>query len=158
MLAVNRSDDSEFILENSSKETFLIGQISFLGSPRTVSGKFCTNTYIFPPKQLGKITEWIGCEIKKGHIKKLSGSPKILTEINKYSSVSNRKVLHFCLGLLPPANFSGSLMEAERVFGSINLGFGQYPQHCDMVSPQASIYLDKQAIFIDGKLVNVTTK
>lgn len=149
---------SQGILENSSKETFLTGQVSFLGIPRSVKGKFCTRTYVYPPHKLGNITDEISCKIEKGYVKELSGNQKILAQINQYSSTSNREVLHFCLGLLPTATFSGSLMEAERVFGSINLGFGQYPQHCDMISPKASIYLDEEAIFIDGKLVAAMTK
>jgi hypothetical protein len=147
---------SKGFLTANSKAAFLGGQVSFLGIANTVNGQFVTEDFIWPPEQANKIKGALKATIKAGEVVDISGSDELVEALNAYSTASNRFIKHFCIGLLPQANCASGIMLAERTFGAINMGFGDYPQHCDWVSKQASIWLDDKPLLLDGQFVDVT--
>jgi leucyl aminopeptidase (aminopeptidase T) len=130
--------------------TFLGGQIAFQGIPGTIEGTAVVDGYLWPPKEAGQIQDPIILTVKKGYVTDIGGCPvksKILTQ---WLEGKSRKVKHFCMGFHPNAKLSGGLTEAERVYGSIAIGFGDYPFHSDGIMNNPTIWVNDEILEQNG--------
>jgi len=93
-------------------------------------------------------------KIKKGNVVEINGCPHKSKILNKWFDGEPREIIHFLFGFNPGAKMSGKIMEAERVFGSISIGIGDYPFHTDGVIKNPSIILDDEVIEQDGSFIH----
>lgn len=130
--------------------TFLGGQIAFQGIPETIEGTAVVDGYLWPPKEVGQIQNPIILTVKKGYVTDIGGCPEKSKILSQWLNGKSRKVKHFCLGFHPNAKLSGGLTEAERVYGSIAIGFGDYPFHTDGIMNSPTILVNDKIIEQDG--------
>jgi len=142
------------ILRGNIRYSFVGGQLAFMGIPETIEGIAVIDGYLSPPKEIGRLDTPITLKIKKGRVIEIGGCPLKSKILNQWLENKSKAIQHFCIGFNPGAEFLGRLMEAERVFGCINMGFGNYPFHVDGVIKSPSILLDGEFIEKDGSFIN----
>jgi leucyl aminopeptidase (aminopeptidase T) len=134
--------------------TFMAGQVALQGSPKTIEGMAVIDGYIWPPEEINPIDEPIILNIKKGSVVEISGCSSKSEILTKWLNGKEKKIKHFCIGFNPGADLSGKIMEAERVFGSVSLGFGKHPFHTDGIFENASLLMNGQMIIENGEFVH----
>lgn len=140
--------------------TFSPGQICFLGVPASIKGIAIIDGYIWPPPELGVLTESVVIHIKGGEVIEISGSRHESNLLRAWLKGRANDLKHFGLGFSPRAQMTGTLGEAERVFGAVTLGMGEYPFHTDAIMTQPTIIIDgriieKDGIFVEKDLANM---
>lgn len=93
-------------------------------------------------------------KIEKGNVTGINGHPKKSEILNQWFLGRTRDILHFCIGFNPGAELSGKILEAERVFGCISIGIGEYPFHTDGIIKSPSIVLNKEIIERNGSFIH----
>ncbi|MBI5150109.1 MAG: hypothetical protein HZA28_04975 [Candidatus Omnitrophica bacterium] len=134
----------------SGQCTFLGGQVAFQGIPETIEGTAVVDGYLWPPKEVGLIQDPIILTVKKGYVTDIGGCPVKSKVLSQWLNGKSKKVKHFCLGFHPNAKLSGGLTEAERVYGNITIGFGDYPFHTDGIMNNPTILVDDNIMEQDG--------
>ncbi|MBL9150000.1 MAG: hypothetical protein JNM94_15025 [Phycisphaerae bacterium] len=130
---------------------FLVGQVSIQGRPRETKGTFVADRYLWPPVDVGRLTNPIDLAIRGGYVREAHGL-HVPASLRAALAVP-RSVEHLSIGFLPSATFDGALLEAERVHGAVTLGFGQFPHHMDAIASDATITLDGRDVLVDrGRL------
>lgn len=132
------------------KSTFIGGQIAFQGIPESIEGTAVIDGYLWPPAKIGHLDEPIILNIKKGKVNEISGYSFNSRVLNKWFEGKTKEIKHFCIGFNPGAKLTGKIMEAERVFGYISIGIGEYPFHTDGVLKDPSILLNDEMMEQDG--------
>jgi len=140
--------------------TFLGGQSSFLGIPGSMNGTLVIDGYLWPPRTVGPVQDPITIEVVAGNIQAISGAPAASAALSNWLCGQSPRVEHFCVGYNPGATLGGSLMEAERAFGHLNVGVGRYPRHADGVMKMPRITIDgavlmERGTFTHPKLVEL---
>jgi len=142
------------LLKKSSGATFLGGQLAFRAIPHTLRGTAAIDGYQWPPTDLGKLEEPLVLQIKHGRVVKIDGCQKASSRLSQWLAGQNKTIEHFCIGFNPGAGLNGSLTEAERAFGHINLGFGKYPYHTDGVMTRPNLSLDDTLVLANNSFVH----
>jgi hypothetical protein len=137
-------------LSKGIRSTFMGGQLGFQGILETIDGKAIIDGYLWPPEEIGQLNELITLEIKKGVITRIDSCPHISKLLDNWFKDVKKEVLHICIGFNPGATLSGKIMEAERVMGTVCIGFAKYPFHADAIIKQPTIKLDGQTILENG--------
>jgi hypothetical protein len=140
-------------LTQESRHAFLHGKLAFLGLPRTVHGRFVCAGYVGTQNEAKPLDGTLTATIRAGRIIDVEGPEQLVQLLNMAGDSRQARVENFGIGLLAGAHFESGIMLAERLFGAVTLRFDTYPHHCDWVSPEASIWLDGEPLFEDGKLV-----
>lgn len=130
--------------------SFLLGQISFLGRPSSMRGAFAADAYNSHPASGAERGTPVRLEIRRGLVTQAIGG---LAEAARRSIAARPRVEHVSIGFLDAARFDAGLMEAERVAGSVNIGFGEHPMHVDIVASRPTVLLDGEALIESGRLV-----
>ena len=140
--------------------TFLGGQLSFLPIPHTIHGRAVIDGYLWPPDGIGCLEEPIVLEIERGQVVEIGGDTITSGLLRNWLSGKEKAVEHFCIGFNPGARLSNNLVEAERAFGHINIGFGAYPYHTDGVIGKPRLTIDGDVLmenntFIDARIASL---
>jgi hypothetical protein len=140
--------------------TFLPGQLSFLGVPASVQGIAVINGYIWPPPELGVLKTHVVLRIASGKVTEIAGSGREADRLQAWLKGRTTDLKHFCLGFNPGAQLKGTLGEAERVFGAVTVGMGEYPFHVDAIMTRPTITVDgdlieKDGMFVEGNLAKL---
>lgn len=130
--------------------TFLAGQSSFLPIPDSMNGTLVIDGYLWPPRGFGPLQDPITIEVAAGGVQAISGAPAASAALSDWLCGQSSRVEHFCIGYNPGATLGGSLMEAERAFGHLNVGVGRYPHHADGVMKMPRVTLDGEVLMERG--------
>lgn len=130
--------------------TFLAGQSSFLGIPGSMNGTLVIDGYLWPPRGVGPLQDSITIEVVAGSIQAINGAQAASAALRDWLCGQSPRVEHFCIGYNPGATLGGSLMEAERAFGYLNVGVGRYPRHADGVMKMPRVTLDGEVLMEGG--------
>jgi leucyl aminopeptidase (aminopeptidase T) len=133
-------------LRRQGGSTFMGGQLSFRPVPRSLNGTAIIDGYQWPPNELGRLRKPLALRIERGEVTNIGGDTGAATLLESWLENRDRRVEHLCIGYNPGAGIAGSLTEAERAYGYINLGFGTYPFHTDGVMISPTLRLDDQLI------------
>ena len=137
-------------LRRQGGSTFMGGQLSFMTIPRSLHGQAIVDGYQWPPTELGRLKKAARLKVRKGRVTEMENCPELARWIHGHQTC----VEHICFGFNPGADLEGSLTEAERAYGHINLGFGKYPYHTDSVIMRPSVWLDDELILEDHHFVH----
>jgi leucyl aminopeptidase (aminopeptidase T) len=141
-------------LSHDVPATFLGGQIAFNGIPETIEGIAVIDGYVWPPKEIGHVDEPICLKIKRGRVTDVNSNSYKSRVFADWLNGKENQIKHFCVGFHPYAKLSGTLVEAERVFGYISVGIGEYPFHTDGVMIDPTLLLNRKIIEKDGSFIH----
>jgi 2,5-dihydroxypyridine 5,6-dioxygenase len=139
--------------KNGIRSTFMGGQLGFQGIIDTIEGRAIIDGYLWPPEEIGEISEPITLEIRKGMVTKIDSRSYISELLDNWFNGTKKEVLHICIGFNPGATLSGKVMEAERVMGIVCFGFAKYPFHVDAIIKHPTVIVDGQVILKDGSFL-----
>jgi leucyl aminopeptidase (aminopeptidase T) len=109
--------------------------------------------FLWPPDALGRLEAPIRLAIDNGLVSAIDGGDAAV--LDKWLDGKSRQIFHFLIGLHPRATLMGRILEAERSYGCVSIGFGVYPFHTDGVMTQPTIVLDDDVVFIEqGRFVH----
>jgi leucyl aminopeptidase (aminopeptidase T) len=134
--------------------TFLGGQIAFNGIPETIEGTAVIDGYVWPPQEIGHLNEPINLKIRKGRVTEVNDDSLKSKIFGQWLKGKKNEIKHFCIGFHPSARLSEKLIEAERVFGYISIGIGEYPFHTDGVITKPTLLLNREIIEKDGSFIH----
>lgn len=137
------------VLHERRGMTFLSGQLAFLGLKNSIEGKIVIDGYLWPPDGIGQLDEPIVLTIVKGEVTAIDGSGLKSSILRDWLSGKETSLEHFCLGFNPSARLGKNMVEAERAFGHICIGFGKYPFHTDGILQNPTLVLDDTIILED---------
>ncbi|MFT5711266.1 MAG: 2,5-dihydroxypyridine 5,6-dioxygenase [Halioglobus sp.] len=120
-------------LSSKSDATFLGGQLSFQGITDTIEGTAVIDGFMWPPGDVGLLTEPIILHIEHGRVVRIDGDSVKSGILNQWLQGKEKTIEHFCIGFNPGARISDNLVESERAYGHLNIGLGKYPFHTDGV-------------------------
>lgn len=134
------------------------GQSGFSALIEETSGTIAFDGCIWPPAEIGPLSAPVRLTIERGHITDVSGGKEAqIFErwLAKFESQVLRRIAHLSFGFNPGvARISGRILEDERVFGCMNIGFGPQrlgsPSHTDGVLLRPSIMADNVEIEREG--------
>lgn len=148
----------------------LAGQISFNPLEETQNGTLVFDGAIWPPDENGLVTNPVTLTVENGVVTGIEGQGSdaqiFRNWMASFGDPSMYKVAHWSLGFNPGVTRStGRIVEDERVFGCIEIGIGTKgawiggepwvsPAHTDGSNLLPSIYLDGEAMELDGKYVH----
>jgi len=115
---------------------------------------------------IGRLRSPIKLLIKGGFVRKISGgeeAKKLKILLKKFKDKSVYNIAEFAVGTNYKANFSGIILEDEKVFGTVHLALGdnssypggkiKAPVHLDGVISKPTVFADGKKIIKDGKLI-----
>lgn len=143
------------MLSSGGRGCFLGGQLAFLGMPASTSGVIAIDSYLWPPHGIGHFSdEPVLLEVAGGSVCKITGCPRKSALLNEWFKGAARPVKHFCMGFHPTATLAGEIMEAERAFGYLTVGIGDFPLHVDGIMRNPTIIVDNVPIEQGGEFVH----
>lgn len=145
------------------------GQTSWCPIEETINGTLVFDAALFPPVELGKLSELIKLTIEDGRIVKIEGGQE--AEIFKewlagFDDPNMYRLAHYSIGFNPGVTkATGRIVEDERIFGCIEFGFGSQGEslmgafwdaasHTDGVVSKPTIILDGEILEKDGIYVD----
>ncbi len=137
------------------------GQISWAPVEETIEGVLVIDGFIWPPDELGVLRSPVKLSIKKGKIVEVTGpgpeASVFKSWLAKFNDEKMYYLAHASWGFHPNARLRGLVLEDERIYASMEFGFGsQSPKFKGSVGPAAShtdvgiLYPD---VLFDGELV-----
>ena len=143
------------------------GQISWSPDFETINGTIVADGFMDPP--IGKLSSPIKLTIEKGWITKVEGGQDAATYkawLDSFNDKTIYQVAHGGLGLGPNATMEAGIVEAERVWGCTEWGFGNVgpqlvsdighaisaPSHSDAICLNCSMWVDGVQILDEGKV------
>lgn len=149
---------------------FLVGQIGWAPREESIEGNFVIDGSFSGGGEadLGVLRNPIELTIKKGKIVDIKGSEeaaKVRRWLDKLGDPNMRNLAHVCYGFNPGSQLSGLCTEDERVWGSIECGFGyqgpmfqgvlpEAASHADGICLNASVWIDDVPLLAEGKVVH----
>ncbi len=138
------------------------GQSSFSARVADTSGTLVFDGCIWPPAEIGPLHNPVRLTLERGVITKVDGGHEARTFerwLAKFDSEILRTLAHISFGFNPGVKrITGRIVEDERVFGCLNIGFGPQrlgsPSHTDGVVLRPSIVADGVEIERDGSYVH----
>ncbi len=148
------------------------GQVSWCPVEETINGRLVFDAALFPPAEIGIISDPVILDIQEGRIVKISGGNE--AEIFKkwlahFNDPNMYRLAHYSIGFNPGVlRATGRIVEDERIFGCIEMGFGSQgaslmgafwdaASHTDGVCSKPTIILDGELFEIDGKYVDAVS-
>lgn len=150
----------------AGEESFLGGQVSWYPTKDSINGVLVLDGVVWPPADLGLLREPVELTVEKGEITAIKGGREARRLRDWLTSFSDPKMFmlaHFSYGFNPGATLTKDILEAERVFGCIEVGIGsQVPSfevglasaHTDGVMLSPTVQLDGETIEVDGHFVH----
>jgi len=154
--------------------TTLGGQSGGTCLEETQNGVLAFDGNIWPPDEIrSNIRTPIRLKIEKGIIKEISGGVEadiLRVFLADFKDPNMYRICHLSYGYHPLARSTGSIPEAERTWGALNVGFGKQgpllrpelggkygwdaKSHWDGVILKASIWLDGEPLQKEGEFVH----
>lgn len=144
------------------------GQSGFSAQIEETSGVIVFDGCIWPPAEIGPLTSPVCLTIERGRITRVTGGPEAAVFerwLAKFDSDVLRQIAHISFGFNPGVKrISGRILEDERVFGCLNIGFGPQrlgsPSHTDGVILRPSIVADgveieRAGVYVHADLVDL---
>jgi leucyl aminopeptidase (aminopeptidase T) len=126
--------------------SFLGGQLSFRGIPSTIEGTAVIDGYLWPTGEIAAGEEPVILRFEHGAVTAIEGCKLKSAGLRGRLNGHRADLEHFCLGLNPGAGWGGKLLEAERVFGAITVGFGKGFRHTDGIIRDPTLLADDTVI------------
>ncbi|GAB3417173.1 M29 family metallopeptidase [Flindersiella endophytica] len=155
--------------ERPGETVMLAGQISWNPLEETQEGVLVFDGAVWPPNELGLLRSPIRMQVSGGVVSQIEGGPDAFTFeqwMESHDDVNMFRIAHWSLGFNPGVTRpTGRIVEDERVFGCVELGLGTKgawiggdpwvaAAHTDGSLLNPSIYLDGEAIELDGRYVH----
>lgn len=158
---------------------FLIGQIGWAPKEDTINGKitfdgaYSGGGDLEGDLLLKSLGETITLTIENGRIVKFEGgeiAKKVEEQFKSFDDPNMYLVAHVCYGCSPNAKLEGVTAEDERVWGSMQWGFGhqganysggeprEAKSHIDGICLDCSVWLDGEQIMDNGKYIHPELK
>lgn len=143
------------LLDHGVSVTFLGGQLGFFGAPETIRGTAMVDGYLWPPTEIKRLETPIRLNIDRGTVTEIDGGAGKGAVLDRWLGGNSRKIFHFLVGHHPRATLSGEILEAERAYGCLAIGFGVYPFHTDGVMLRPTVVLDDNEVLVDqGRFIH----
>jgi len=150
---------------------FLGGQISWVPVEEETHGTMIFDGSVGPPLDIGILSAPIELTIEAGCITGIKGDRQAKAWekwMASWDDPNMYKISHGCYGANPGAKLTGNMLEDERLFGSVEFGFGYQPalwggwgghgnpakSHTDGLCLNPSVWLDGEQIEDDGKYIH----
>ena len=138
------------------------GQSSFSPNFDETNGTIVFDGCLWPPSAIGPLVNPVALTIERGVISKVEGGHEARVFerwLESFNSDILRTLAHTSFGFNPGVKrITGRIVEDERVFGCLNIGFGPQrlgsPSHTDGVILRPSIWADAVEIEREGKYVH----
>lgn len=144
------------------------GQVSWAPLEETINGVIVADGFIWPPKDLGVLKQEVKLIIENGKIIDIKGGRDADTFRKWLKNLKDDKmyyVAHASWGFYPNAKLRGIPLEDERIYATIEFGFGsQSPKfkgnigfakaHTDVNILNPIVYFDDKLIVKDGRFIH----
>jgi len=144
------------------------GQISWAPIEDSVEGVIVADSFIWPPKELGVLRNPVKLVVKEGRIVKIEGGVEARIFERWLASIGDEKmyyVAHASWGFHPKAKLRGIPLEDERLYATIEFGFGSQSlkfkgkiglakSHTDIGIFNPDVYFDNELVASDGRFVH----
>ena len=158
----------EGIVTEKPGEYMLIGQVDWAPLEETINGVIAFDGSVWPPEELGLLTNPILLEVREGKVVEVKGGREAKTFerwLASFQDTAMYNVVHISYGCNPGAKLSGYIVEDERVWGSVEWGLGHQAEsfkgkagpaksHTDGICLNASIWMDKKQISNEGSFLH----
>ena len=131
LVAYNQNRKIRLSGERATKKGYPImmaGQVSWCPIEETINGTIVFDAAVFPPKELGIVREPIVLDVKDGVIQSITGGRDAMVFrgwMESFNDPNMFRLAHYSLGFNPGVTApTGRIVEDERIFGSIEFGFG----------------------------------
>ncbi len=138
-------------LPRAGEATFLGGQLAFRGVSSTVEGVAVIDGTLWPCPDGCAFEAPLTLSIRCGVVVDFTGPPALARALGERFRGGAARVEHFCIGFNPGARPSGNLLEAERTFGAISVGFGEGELHTDGVMTRPTLVTDRGTVETEGR-------
>ncbi|MGW5358791.1 hypothetical protein [Actinopolymorpha pittospori] len=157
--------------ERPGETVMLAGQISWNPLEETQEGVLVFDGAAWPPAELGLLRSPVRMKVSEGVVSAIEGGSDATTFarwMESHGDPNMFRIAHWSLGFNPGVTRpTGRIVEDERVFGCVELGLGTKgawiggepwvaAAHTDGSMLDPSIYLDGEAIELDGRYVHPT--
>ncbi len=175
LVAYNRGRRVKHSGQRATKKGYPVmmgGQVSWCPIEESINGRLVFDAALFPPAEIGIIRENVILDIKKGRITDITGGAEAAIFKNWLESFNDPnmyRLAHYSIGFNPGVTKpTGRIVEDERIFGCIEMGFGSQgaslmgafwdaASHTDGVCSKPTILLDGELLEIDGRYVDETS-
>jgi len=148
--------------EGGGYSQMLAGQSWFEELADTFDGTLVFDGAIWPPAELGLLTDPVEITIDKGRIVGIEGGAEARTFkrwLDAFDDPSMYLVDHACYGFNPGVRrLTGSILEDERLFGCMQFGIGRArlgaPSHTDGIVTSPSVWADEVQLEDEGVYVH----
>jgi len=154
--------------EGGGYSQMLAGQSWFKELPDTFHGTLVVDGALWPPAELGLLTNPVRLTIDKGRIEKIEGGREARTFqrwLDGFQDSSMYLVDHSCYGFNPGVTrLTGRILEDERLFGCMQFGIGRTrtgaPSHTDGIVTDPSVWADDvqmedEGVYVHPRLVEL---
>ena len=147
----------------------MCGQISWCPIEETINGTLVFDAAIFPPTDMGILSEPVKLTLENGRVTKVEGgkeAERFDAWLHSFNDPNMFRLAHYSLGFNPGVSkATGRIVEDERIFGCMEFGIGSQGKmirgsywtaasHTDGVVSKPSIILDGKTIEEKGKYVD----
>ncbi len=164
----NRPVFSEGIVTDKPGEYMLIGQVDWAPIEESINGVIVFDGSVWPPEELGLLTNPIRLTVKDGEVTKIEGGHEAVVFkkwLSSFQDPNMFRIAHISYGCNPGAKLSGFILEDERVWGSVEWGLGHQAEsfkgklgkaksHTDGICLNASIWMDGEQIAKEGSFTH----
>jgi leucyl aminopeptidase (aminopeptidase T) len=152
--------------DTRGESIMLGGQVTFMPVEESLNGTIVIDGSAWPPYDLGQLRDPIRMTVEKGVVRKMEGGreARMFDEYLKSLGDPNMYCLaHYSLGLNPGVRrLTGRIIEDERVFGCITIGFGAQGAnhggrgikavgHADGILTKPTFILDGKTVELNGR-------
>lgn len=143
-------------LNTPSGSTFMGGQLAFQPIRKSINGTAVIDAYLWPPDEIGEFDSGsVILTLVRGEVTRIEGCERKAGIVKRWFGLKHIPIKHFCLGFNPGARLSGKILEAERAYGTISIGVGDYPLHTDGIIKKPTIIIDGKCLMKDGSFANI---
>lgn len=156
------------IISKPGESSFLGGQVSWAPIEESINGILVFDGAISPPEEIRLIETPIKLTLEHGRITKIEGGSEariLETWLKSFNDPKMFQLAHYAYGFNPGARLTGDILEDERVFGGVEMGFGTQRAkfegtigsasgHTDGIVLNPTVILDGTAIETEGEYVH----
>lgn len=147
----------------------MCGQISWCPIEETINGTLVFDAAIFPPTDMGILSEPVKLTLENGRVVKIEGgkdADRFRAWLTSFDDPNMFRLAHYSLGFNPGVSkATGRIVEDERIFGCMEFGIGSQGKmirgsywtaasHTDGVVSRPSILLDGKPLEENGRYVD----
>ena len=151
----------------------LCGQVTVCPIEETIEGTLVFDGALFPPAEIGILQDRVVLTLEKGRITNISGGKQAALFRDWMASWNDEnmyRLAHYSWGFNPGVvKASGRIVEDERIFGTIEMGFGSQGKtlkgafwnaasHTDGIVLAPTILFDGKVFEKDGVYVDETAR